>query len=415
MLKNAILRQKEEKKVFILNDFVVRQKEQEKDVYLKSNLIKVVLGPRRAGKSVFLSRILKDINNAYFNFEDEVVNSKEFTTYDLMEKLHEVYGEFKFVFFDEIQNLAGWETFLNRLHRQGYTLFVTGSNANLLSQELATALTGRHLSIEIFPFSFQEILAVNNQKEDNSKLSLNAVLEKYLQEGGFPEIVLQNAEPKNYLNLLLDSLIFKDVVRRYKIKKGDVVANLNNYFLNNVTSLYNIKNIANRLGFKSETTTEKHLNHLMETYIFFSLQKYSFKTTSRINSPRKVYTVDNGYILAKSVPSSHNNGKLLENLVFVELLKKGLKPNQNLFYYLTKENKEVDFVIKDNLQAKQLFQVCYSLNNLETEDREVRALTQAANELEVDDLCILTWAEEREIVSKGKRIKVIPFHKYFGF
>ena len=105
MLKNAILRQKEEKKVFILNDFVVRQKEQEKDVYLKSNLIKVVLGPRRAGKSVFLSRILKDINYAYFNFEDEVVNSKEFTTYDLMEKLHEVYGEFKFVFFDEIQNI----------------------------------------------------------------------------------------------------------------------------------------------------------------------------------------------------------------------------------------------------------------------------------------------------------------------
>ena len=100
MLKNAILRQKEEKKVFILNDFVVRQKEQEKDVYLKSNLIKVVLGPRRAGKSVFLSRILKDINYAYFNFEDEVVNSKEFTTYDLMEKLHEVYGEFKFVFFE---------------------------------------------------------------------------------------------------------------------------------------------------------------------------------------------------------------------------------------------------------------------------------------------------------------------------
>ena len=356
----------------------------------------------------------------YFNFDDEfLATSGGISTDELMKELHAAYGKTKTILFDEIQNLPAWELFVNRLHREGYNLVLTGSNARLLSKELATALTGRHIPIEILPFDFKEFLRAKNfQTNPNDRYlpqkhgELLKLLDDYLVNGGFPEVVVSNLDPKDYLEVLFDSLLFKDVVKRHKVKFSTQIGNLGSCLINNFASLYSLRKLQASLNLKSVSTTEKYTKYLEEAYLIFSLLRYSPKSVQRIKSPKKVYAVDNGFVSAKAIQNSPNKGKLMENLVFAELVKRGVKPNFALFYYKTRNDREVDFVVKNGTKIVELIQVCYETDISGAEQREIKALLEAAEELKPEKLIVLTWDEKREIMQDGKNIIFKPLWEW---
>ncbi|OGJ41899.1 hypothetical protein A3B60_02040 [Candidatus Peregrinibacteria bacterium RIFCSPLOWO2_01_FULL_39_12] len=413
MLKNVILKQKQEKEDFLKLNYVRRSKEPFGKKWLESKLIKVILGPRRSGKSVFSFMLLKDLPFMYFNFDDEILASTGgINTDELMKELHAAYGNIKNVLFDEIQNLPNWELFVNRLHREGYNLVLTGSNARMLSRELATALTGRHIPIEILPFDFKEFLQAKNFQIDKNLAFLSQkhgellkLMDEYLINGGFPEVVVSNLDPKDYLEVLFDSLLFKDVVKRHKVKFSTQIGNLGSYLINNFASLYSLRKLQKALDMKSVATTEKYTKYLEEAYLVFSLLRYSPKSILRIKSPKKIYAVDNGFLNAKAIQHSPDKGKLMENLVFIELVKRGLKPNNELFYYKTRNDREIDFVVKKGIEIVELIQVCYETVVPETEQREIKALIEAGEELRAKNLTIITWDKNKEMEKDGKTIK----------
>lgn len=420
MLKDVVLKQKQEKERLLSLKYVDRAKLDFAKKWLDSDLIKVVLGPRRAGKSVFSLMLLNGRQFMYFNFDDEVLTSSGgMNTDDLMKELHAAYGDTKNILFDEIQNLPNWELFVNRLQREGYNVILTGSNANLLSRELATVLTGRHLPIEILPFDFKEFLLAKNYQIDKEyqdlpqrRGELLKLMEDYLLDGGFPEVVVKSVDSKGYLDVLFDSLLFKDVVKRHRVKFSAQIDNLGSYLINNFSSYYTLRKLQNILNFKSVTTVEKYTSYLEEAYLIFSLQRYSAKAGERIKSPKKVYTVDNGFVNAKAVQHSPDKGKLMENLVFTELVKKGFQPNRNLFYYKTRNNREVDFVLKKETAIDELIQVVYQTSNLDIEQREIKGLLEASEELKAEKLTILTWDEEKQVEKDKKIIKFVPLWKW---
>jgi len=420
MFKNIILKQKQEKEQFLTFQYIKRTKDAFGKKWIDSNLIKVILGPRRAGKSVFSLMLLKNRPFMYFNFDDEILASiGKISTDDLMKELHAVYGKTKNILFDEIQNLSHWELFTNRLHREGYNLILTGSNAHLLSKELATHLTGRHIPIEILPFNFNEFLnakkfIINSEygslpKERGELLRL---LNEYLLNGGFPEVVISNIDANDYLKVLFDSVLFKDVVKRYNVKFSTQISNLGSHLINNFASLYSLRKLQNILNFKSVTTTEKYTKYLEEAYLVFSLLLYSPKSTQRIKSPKKIYIIDNGFVNAKAIQHSPDKGKLLENLIFMELIKRGARPNFDLFYYKTRNAKEVDFILCEGLNIKILIQVAYQVNEREVKEREIKALVEASGELKCNNLIVLTWDYEGEEDFYGEKIKFIPAWKW---
>jgi len=421
MLEDIVLKQKLEKEQLPLVHYVPRTKDDFGKKWLDSNLIKVVLGPRRAGKSVYSLMLLKDRPFMYFNFDDEVLASAGgITTDELMKKLHAAYGgEIKTILFDEIQNLPAWELFANRLHREGYNLVLTGSNAQLLSKELATHLTGRHMPIEILPFDFNEFLRAKNFVVDpefgslpQNRGELLNLMKEYLLNGGFPEIAVNKADPKDYLRVLYDSLVFKDVVKRHKVKFSAQAGSLGSYLINNFASLYSLRKLQEALNLKSVTTTEKYVKYLEEAYLIFSLLRYSPKTIQRIKSPRKVYVVDNGFVSAKAIQHSPDTGKLMENLVFMELVKRGFEPNRELFYYKTRNNREVDFVLKKGIKIQELMQVSYNTGSPDTEKRETKALFEAGAELGAEKLTVITWDEKKEVKKDNQTTRFIPLWEW---
>jgi len=418
MIKEIIIKQKMELENLLAQSFIDRNKSMMAAKYVENDLVKVVIGPRRAGKSIFTAHLLKDKKPMYVNFDDE--NLIKLENYDeIIKELHALYGGGKCLFFDEIQNLPNWELLINRLHRQGYNIILTGSNAKLLSQELATHLTGRHIPIEILPFNFKEYLKAKKfvfKKEEmlipEIKGRFLNLLTNYMINGGFPELVVKNLEPKGYLDTLLDSLIFKDIVKRYNLRLSKKIYDLEIYLLNNFASEFTFRKLARTLGFNSDVTLEKFLKYLEESYLVHVLSRYSHKVGERLASPKKAYLVDNGYIAAKAVQYSPNNGKLMENLVFSELLKNNYKPNYNLFYYKTRNAKEVDFILRDDLKIKTLIQVAYRVDGMGVKERETKALIEASEELKCNNLMILTWDYENEEKFDGKKIKFMPIWKW---
>ncbi len=420
MLKSTVLKQKQEKERLLSLPYIERTKEKEAKKWLNSDLIKVVLGPRRAGKSVFSLMLLKDRPFAYFNFDDESFPGEEKLDLDeLMSELKQAYGDTKYILFDEIQNLPKWELFVNRLQREGYNLVLTGSNARLLSKELATALTGRHIPIQILPFDFKEILRAKNYVVSEDKLLLSdekakffGYLNEYMINGGYPEVVIKNLDPRGYLDILFDSLLFKDVVKRHKVRFSEQIDNLGSYFINNIAGQYSIHKLANILDFKSGITLERYLSYLTEAYLVFSLNRYSVKVGLRLKSPKKAYVVDNGFITAKAVQHSPNIGKFMENLVFTELVKQSNESNREIFYYRTRNDREVDFALKKGTKIVELIQVCYEVNSQDVEQREIKALVEAGKELNVSKLLVLTWNDKRTVEKDGLTIYFKPLWEW---
>lgn len=418
MLRNAVLQQKKEKEKLLAKKYIKRESLDFARKFLNTDIIKIITGPRRAGKSVFALLLLRDVNFAYINFDDE--NLLKVKNYDeILEVLFEVYPDTKIIFFDEIQNLVNWEIFVNKLQRRGYNLILTGSNAKLLSKELAANLTGRHISIEVFPFSFREFLSAKNYNIEKESINLPenkgrilSYLDEYLKNGGFPEVVVKNLEPRDYLETLFDAILFKDIVKRYRVRFAQKLYDLAVYLASNFSGEFSYSKLRNILEFNSTKTLQDYLGYIEETYLFFSLNRFSFKLKEQLKASKKIYLIDNGFIEAKAFQNSQNTGKLMENLIFIEILRRGYHPNINIFSYKTKNNKEIDFAVKEEIKVKKLIQACFRLDIAETRKREQQALIEAGNELNCTDLEIITWDNEEIEKIKDKEIKYVPLWKW---
>lgn len=374
---------------------------------LASPLVKVITGPRRAGKSTLAFQTLAGKNFAYLNFEDDALKA-DADSDELIEAMDKVYGKVECVFFDEIQNYPQWESFINKLHRRDRNLFITGSNSRLLSRELGSALTGRHLSFELLPFSYQEFLSGLKKEKSGDLESFH----RYLTWGGFPEVALGGAEPRGYLRTLFDSVVLRDIVARHRIRSSAAIHDLLHLLINNAASRFSARSLERSLGALSIATVQKFIAYFREAYLTHDLQPYYFKPRLRIKADRKIYAYDNGLISAVSQPATSNGSRLLENLVFVELVRRGFKPNLDLFYYQTRSGTEVDFLLRDGSKNVELIQVTQNLSALKTRERELRALHQASEELKVSKLTIIAMDAEEMLSEQGQKIRVVPCRKW---
>lgn len=431
----TIERQKQEKHTLIDKKYVQRSQLNEAVKFLDSDIIKIISGPRRSGKSVFALLMLRDRNFGYLNFDD-VDLSGEVDHDELYKEIIHHYPDSKYIFLDEIQNLKDWELFVQMLQRNGYNLIVTGSNSKLLGKELATRLTGRYIPINLMPFSLLEFLKAKNYISSNvnghdivqnldSLKSWNSYdkdlikhLTDYFIYGGFPEVATTNIESSAYLSTLFDSIILQDVVNRFSIREPAELSSLAKYLLSNLTKEYSFQRLKNTLGFSSVSTVKSYLSYIEETYLLLSLQRYSLKVQEQINAPRKIYSIDNGFVEAYPVTNLDPKGRLLENLVFIELIRQGYKLNSTLFYYKTRNNKEVDFLVKNKkteYKVEKLFQVAYDVGDDETVKREIKSLLEASEEVDCDQLYIITWNYDQSRVEKRKTIHFIPIWKFLLF
>ncbi len=406
MLKDALLLQKREferkaKEFYVERDLKINE--------FDSDLIHVAIGPRRAGKSFFLIHFLKDRHIGYVNFDDEqLIKVKNFQ--EIIDLVNQLYNYPKILLLDEVQNIPNWELFINRLQRQGYKLFITGSNSKLLSKELATHLTGRYLQINVLPFSFQEFLRAKNVMKLTTS-EIKSLLMQYLEVGGFPEVIVKNLDPKEYLSLLVDSIIQKDIVQRYHVKFNVELKELFFVIVSNYGYSLSLSKLKRLTHIGSVHTIKKYLDYLEEAFLIFKVKSFSWKVREQLSLPKKYYLIDIG-LRTKGFSFSPNYGRLIENLVAIELKRKGLE----FYYYKTKEGYEVDFLIKDGLKIKQLIQVS-AINNInELNKREIRALLYAKDELRCDNLMIITldYESEEEFHWFGKvgKIKFTPLWKW---
>ena len=409
-IKEIITLQKREIETKLKEKYIERNQ----DLKLDNDLIKVIVGPRRAGKSFFAIHFLnKKGKFGYVNFDDEKLTEVE--NYDeIITAMNSIYDNPKFVLFDEIQNLPKWELFANRLQRQGYKLIITGSNSNLLSKELATHLTGRHLLTNIFPFSFKEYLKFENKELTNTETKEK--LSKYLFNGGYPEILSKEVELKEYLSLLFNSILYKDIIKRYNIRNPKQIEDLATYLISNIANEYSYNSLAKIGKIKSSHTIEKYLGFLEESFILFSVSRFSYKVKEQLSSNKKIYCIDNGFIHAKSFKTSPDLGKLYENLVACKLKKDEVDGKLRFYYWKNQQQEEVDFVIKEGLKVKQLIQVCFNIKDLQTKNREIRAIIKAGKELKCNNLLIITEDTDKEekVEWFGNKavIKFIPLWKW---
>ncbi len=411
----TIARQKEE----IKEVYAQRLVERELKIDVDKQIIKVISGIRRAGKSTLCFLLLKNRKFGYANFDEKPL-AKAKDPEEILKAIKQIYGDVKTLFLDEIQNLKDWELWVNSLYRRGYNLIITGSNAKLLDKELSESLTGRYLAYELFPFSFREVLRflefdldnINLLKEKQGKLQ--NMLKEYIDRGGFPEIWVKNLGA-DYLETLFESILYKDIVKRWKIRHASRMEELARYLFSIFSLKYSFTKLKNVLDFRSKTTVENYTKYLEEAYLVFSLKRYSFREKEKIKSPRKVYAIDTGMMRAVTTMHSKNLGRLMENTVFLELARKH-KPNKELFYFETSEGHEVDFVVKEGLRIKELIQVTYANSFDEVEHREIRALLKAGDLLKCKVLKVITWDYEdvREIswFNRRGRIEFIPLWRW---
>ena len=412
-MKTTILNQRAERDELLSRPYQQRHTKYDADELLQNPLIKLITGPRRVGKSVFAMLMLQGKNFAYLNFDDNQLLEK--WDEDLaMSALDDVYPDYDFMLLDEIQNLPDWDLWVSKLYRRGKNLIITGSNANMLSSEMATVLTGRYLQIEMLPFSLDETMRWKNINPDREEQAAQAIVlaDDYMRNGGYPETIPARSITKSYLSTLFDSILLKDVAQRHNVRNTTDLYNLATYLLSNFCNPISANELAGELGLSSVATTKKFCDYLNELYLFFYLPRFNNKLKLMNKAPKKVYVVDNGFVQSTAFNLSENLGRLLENQVFVELLRRGYIPGQTLFYYRTRNDKEIDFVTRKGAKVEQLIQVCYDMTSEKTRKRELDALVEAAEELHCDNLIVITNSQEEKIKWKKYRIKTVQIVDY---
>ncbi|MBI4445579.1 MAG: ATP-binding protein [Acidobacteria bacterium] len=397
--------------------------------FLKTNQVVTITGARRAGKSFLMRQAANGLqaegvnkNNVLFvNLEDPRFSKLDVK---LLGQIYDTYLEFLapqgqvFVFLDEAQEVSGWEKWVRSMHElRKAKIVVSGSNANLLSKELGTLLTGRHLDLSVFPLSFQEFLSFNKLelkgKLDivDKRIEINRLLRSYLESGSFPEVALSDQKREILLNYFED-LVTKDLMRRFRIRKQQELKDLIKFYASNIATLTTYGSIEKYLKV-TRGTIERFSGYLEQVYLFFFLKRFSFRVKVQEKDPRKVYSIDTGLSNAIGFRFSENIGRLAENMVFLELNRQqALNPGLELFYWKDVHHREVDFVLKEGLKVRQLIQVCWNVSDLKTKDRELRSLKKAMAELKCKDALVVTEENEGEETLNGNKVRFVPLWKW---
>ena len=393
-------------------------REEEKEINLNSPLAQVVIGVRRSGKSTLCSKVMLEsgLPFGYINFDDDRLGKLTVDTFDtLLRALYQLNGEFNHLFLDEVQNIEGWELFVNRMLRQGMRMVITGSNANLLSGELATHLTGRYHQIELMPFSFQEYCQskeVNNSSYTTKAIALrDKALNDYLFAGGFPELLsLSEAEQGDYVRSLVRTIVEKDIAKRYKLRYAQTLMDVANQVLDEFSQEHSFATVQKKHNLKSPNTAKKYLQYLQNAYLVLALPRFSLKSSER-RSVHKYYAIDPAMIAKRDEALLTDSlGLRLENVVAVELRRRAAIDEQ-IYYFRKVREYEVDFVRVKGTQVQELIQVTYDFTQPRTKlyNREVGNLVKASNIVYCDNLTlVMMYGDQREIVADGKTIRCVP-------
>ena len=375
------------------------EREELKEIDVNIPFALVLSGIRRCGKSTLLRQLMSKTKNFYyFNFEDPRIVNFEVNDFNKLDEIFmEEYNNQNYYFFDEIQNVDKWEIFVRSLLDKQKKVIITGSNASLLSKELGTKLTGRHLRYELFPFSYKEFLKLN--KEDPNIKSF----EKYFVNGGFPEY-LKLKRPE-ILRELFSDIVIRDIVLRHKIRNIKTIQEIALYLITNVGKEYSYNNLKKMFNLGSTNSVISFVSYLEDSYLLFSIPKFDYSLRKQLVNPKKVYSVDNGLSNINSSSFSEDKGKMLENLVFVNLRRK----YKNIFYF--QERGECDFVIKEGTKITRAIQVCYNLNE-DNKEREINGIKSALRKFDLKEGVILTDDIDDNFTIDNKKIKVIPVWKW---
>ena len=392
-------------------------REEEKEINLNSPLAQVVIGVRRSGKSTLCSKVMLEsgLPFGYINFDDDRLGKLTVDAFDtLLRALYQLNGDFNHLFLDEVQNIEGWELFVNRMLRQGMHMLITGSNANLLSGELATHLTGRYHQIELMPFSFQEYCSckdVNTSSYTTKAIALrDKALNDYLFAGGFPELLLlSEAEQGDYVRSLVRTIVEKDIAKRYKLRYAQTLMDVANQVLDEFSQEHSFATVQKKHNLKSPNTAKKYLQYLQNAYLVLAMPRFSLKSSER-RSVHKYYAIDPAMIAKRDdALMTECLGLRLENMVAVEL-KRRAAIDEQIYYFRKVREYEVDFVRVKGTQVQELIQVTYDFTQPRTKlyNREVGNLVKASNVLHCDNLTlVMMYGEPGDIVEGGKTIHCV--------
>jgi predicted AAA+ superfamily ATPase len=396
----------------VWNDSFVRREFPE--MLTKGEDIVVISGIRRCGKSTLLNQIRSSYREQdyYMNFDDErLLNFQVDDFQELHEIFIELFGQQTTFWFDEIQNVKGWERFVRRLHEYGNKVFITGSNATMLSRELGTHLTGRFVRHELFPFSFKEFLLLNKFEPNDKtifstegKAELRRLYNVYFLSGGFPYYLKFGDD--NYLKSLYESILYRDVMARHNLTGEKELKELVYLLASNVARLFSNNRLAAAVGLKNATTMKNYLDFLQDTYLLFAVNKFDFSARKQLQNARKIYFIDNALIRKLGFIFSEDRGRFLENMVFIELKRRG----KEIYYF--KGKTECDFLVRDGIDITGAIQVCYTFGDKETRDREIKGLMEALVAYHLDNGWILTDDTEETLEQNGKMIRIMPVWKW---
>lgn len=392
---------------------------------MSTNQVVAITGPRRAGKSYVMKQMANDLVSRgidknrilIVNFEDP-----RFSKLDklMLQSIYETYlenlspSDKPFLFLDEIQEVDEWEKWVNSTHElKKANIVISGSNAKLLSKELSTLLTGRHIDLSVFPLTFREFLSfkkiqiASNMDKISKRTKISKHLSEYLEFGAFPEVTLSN-EKRKILIGYFDDIISKDIIKRHQLRNPSDLRELAQFYFTNCSSPITYNSIEKFLKISADTA-ESYSGYFEDVYFFAFVKRFSYKLKEQLRSPKKVYALDSGLANTIGFRFSENSGKLMENLVYSNLKKLiSGDPTSNIYYWKDLRGNEVDFVIKRGLKVKLLIQVCWNLNNPITKNRELRSLRKAMEEFEINTSYIITFDQEGEEKIDGKIIKIIP-------
>lgn len=407
-LKTVVL---DQQKVQLAAPLVVRKKFRQLIEWAKDPNIIIVSGIRRCGKSTLLHQ-LREQNEGYFlNFDDERLVSFTIEDFQKLDEIfHELFGAKSIYYFDEIQNVSGWERFVRRLHDSRKKIFITGSNAHLLSRELGTHLTGRYLNLTLFPFSFKEFLSLKNieyGEEDfyttEGKAKLKRAFNQFFDFGGIPEYV--KTENKEYLKSLYEGILYRDILVRYNIFNEKAMRELMLFIFSNLAKQFSYNKLKNVLGVKNASTVKEYLHYIENSYLIFLLSKLSFSLKENIYANKKIYLIDNSLVINLGFRFSDDKGRLMENLVLLELKRR----NMEVYYH--QEKFECDFVVKEGNSLQQAIQVCYEVTE-QNKTREYNGLLEVMRYYDLSSGLLLAYDQENEVKIENKTILIKPVWKW---
>ena len=407
VLKKIMLDQKE---VFTLKKGLI-QRSIPLQSYINSSQVVVITGVRRCGKSTLLHLIMKRMQLevsefCYFNFEDERLAGEDHTILEAIDNTHkEIYQTDPILFLDEIQNINGWEKYINRKYEAGRKIFVTGSNASMLSSEISSSLTGRNKVLSLMPFSFGEFLTLRkttfdlNQLSTNDTINLTRLFNEFFETGGFPLVVKE--KDMEILDAYFKDILYRDIIVRYRIQQVAELKQIALYFFSNISKLFSYATLQKISGIRSTSSVKNYLDYYHSSYLFYYLKKFDYSVKKQVLNNRKVYCIDQGLVKRLGFNFSKNKGRVLENLVFLELIRR----KKEVFYY--DDHGECDFVIKQGLDISEAIQVVYSLTK-ENLDRELKGLTAAMKQFDLHQGLLIYYDSEINQKDISRNISMIP-------